>query len=64
MIYLKFIGNGCFFDWIREHKRHVTDLGLDGRIILKLVLKKCGVKITGCGWLKRDSNGALLRTWQ
>lgn len=50
------------FDLVSEDKRHVTDLGLVGRIILKLVLKKWGVKITGYGWLKTESKVALLRT--
>jgi hypothetical protein len=38
------------------------DLGIKGRIILKYILKKQGVKMTGFMWLRVVSSGGLLWT--
>jgi hypothetical protein len=42
-------------------RKHLEDLGVDGRIILRCVLKKKGVRVwTGFIWLKIGISGGLL----
>jgi hypothetical protein len=42
-------------------RNNVVDLGIDGRIILKLILGKDGRKVwTGFFWLRTGTGGGLL----
>jgi hypothetical protein len=43
-----------------ERKNHLEDLGIDGKIILELILWKQGWKLcTGCMWLTTGTSGRL-----
>jgi hypothetical protein len=50
------------FWWENMKERgHVEDLGIDGRILLKCMLRKHDAKsCTGFGWLKIYTSGGLL----
>jgi hypothetical protein len=42
---------------------HLGDIGMEGRIILKSILKRQGVKIwTGVMWLRKGTSGSLVNT--
>jgi hypothetical protein len=44
-----------------ERKGHLGNLGVYGKVVLKWILEKRGVKMwTGLIWLKIGSNGGLL----
>jgi hypothetical protein len=46
-----------------KKRNHLGDLGVDGKIILKLILKKQGVRMqTGLKWLRRGICGELPTT--
>jgi hypothetical protein len=46
-----------------EGKRHLEDLGVEGRKIFKRMLKKQGGKVwIGCTWPRIETSGRLLRT--
>jgi len=50
------------FCWEREEKNHLEDPGLDEKIILKRISKKCYVGTwTGLSWLLKATGGGLLR---
>jgi hypothetical protein len=37
--------------WSLEEKDHLGDLGVDGSLMLKYILQKCGFRIGMSGWL-------------
>jgi hypothetical protein len=52
-----------FFIWYEnlEGRNHLADVGIDGRIILKQPLRKCGVRMRiGFVWLRIGTGGRLL----
>lgn len=50
--------HGGNFDHKTSGKPSLGDLGLNGRIILKLIVEKYGVKLwIGVNWLRTGSNG-------
>jgi hypothetical protein len=50
------------FGWgILKESDHLEDLEMDGRIILKCILRQVDGRMwTGCTWLRRDTSAGLL----
>ena len=53
-VYMVLVGNP-------EGKNHLGDPGVDGRIILRWIFRKCAVGVwTGSSWLRIGTGGGLL----
>jgi hypothetical protein len=53
-------GTGLRWESLRE-RVHLVDAGVDGRIILRRIFKKCDVMLwTGLSWLRIETGGGHL----
>jgi hypothetical protein len=59
MVYEKYIKKKCWFENL-ERGDLSEDLGVDGKLILELILEKDGGEVrTGCIWLRIGASGGF-----